>query len=269
MSENKKKFRSPPYPSISLAKAIERAAELHSMAPYSVPMVVASKAWGFSEKSSSTTTVVAALSQYGLLEDQGVKDARKVSLTPLAEKIIMDKRPESQEKISAIREAAMKPSIFRDIWEKYQSPSVDVHVLVYELTVGRKHSGDAPYSASAAEDIARLYNEVMAYAGISSEIIINPDAEARESDDSMHLDPLKVAQESEMVERKREVFTSIPQEISASDEHFEERKALDEGPAVLIWPRNLSQDSVEDMEYWLNGVLRQIKRRIKREHDAE
>jgi hypothetical protein len=45
---------------------------------------------------------------------------------------------------------------------------------------------------------------------------------------------------------------------------FEERKALDEGSAVLIWPRDLSPESVEDMEYWLHGVLRQIKRRAQK-----
>lgn len=50
-------------------------------------------------------------------------------------------------------------------------------------------------------------------------------------------------------------------QIPPKENLFEEKKALDEGEAVLVWPRNLSQDSVEDMEYWLNGVLRQIKRR--------
>jgi len=53
-------------------------------------------------------------------------------------------------------------------------------------------------------------------------------------------------------------------QMPPQDDIFEEKKALDEGEAVLVWPRNLSQDSVEDMEYWLNGVLRQIRRRAEK-----
>ena len=41
----------------------------------------------------------------------------------------------------------------------------------------------------------------------------------------------------------------------------EEKNSLDEGEAVLIWPENLSQDSVRDLEYWLQGVLRKARRR--------
>jgi hypothetical protein len=41
----------------------------------------------------------------------------------------------------------------------------------------------------------------------------------------------------------------------------EEKNSLDEGEAVLIWPENLSKDSVRDLEYWLKGVLRKAKRR--------
>jgi hypothetical protein len=41
----------------------------------------------------------------------------------------------------------------------------------------------------------------------------------------------------------------------------EEKNSLDEGEAVLIWPENLSADSVRDLEYWLQGVLRKAKRR--------
>lgn len=41
----------------------------------------------------------------------------------------------------------------------------------------------------------------------------------------------------------------------------EEKNSLDEGEAVLIWPENLSADSVRDLEYWLTGVLQKAKRR--------
>jgi hypothetical protein len=40
-----------------------------------------------------------------------------------------------------------------------------------------------------------------------------------------------------------------------------EQKKFDEGTATLTWPDNLSKDSVEDLEYWLEGVIRRAKRK--------
>jgi hypothetical protein len=38
----------------------------------------------------------------------------------------------------------------------------------------------------------------------------------------------------------------------------EEKNSLDEGEAMLIWPEQLSPDSVRDLEYWLMGVLARL-----------
>jgi hypothetical protein len=40
-----------------------------------------------------------------------------------------------------------------------------------------------------------------------------------------------------------------------------ELTSLDEGQATLIWPNELSPESVEDLEHWLNGILRKAQRR--------
>ena len=45
---------------------------------------------------------------------------------------------------------------------------------------------------------------------------------------------------------------------------FEEYKTnLDEGPAFLILPNNLSPESVDELDYWVQGVLRRMKRRAR------
>ncbi len=41
----------------------------------------------------------------------------------------------------------------------------------------------------------------------------------------------------------------------------QEVKVLDEGAAVLQWPDELSQDSVADIEYWLEGIVRRLRRK--------
>lgn len=266
MSESKQKFRSPPYPSLSLEKALERAAQLKEVSKsYAVPLTAAAKAWGFSEKSSATTTVAAALNQYGLINDDGAREHRRIAVSELAEKILMDPRPDSAEKLGAMREAALSPSIFREIWDKYQATDIDTHTLIYELTLGRKQAAQAPFSELAATEIARLYREAMSYAKVDRPES-NPDLSQKgvvdrdergyasgQSATSLH------GNETEHLEQAAEQPRN--ELISAAPNQFEEKKALDEGDAYLVWPRDLSHDSVEDMEYWLNGVLRQIKRR--------
>jgi hypothetical protein len=40
-----------------------------------------------------------------------------------------------------------------------------------------------------------------------------------------------------------------------------ERTTLDEGPVRLEWPDELSQASVEEFQYWINGLLRRARRK--------
>ena len=40
-----------------------------------------------------------------------------------------------------------------------------------------------------------------------------------------------------------------------------EETHLDEGAVRLYWPDNLSPESVNDFEYWVNGLIRKAKRR--------
>ena len=44
-------------------------------------------------------------------------------------------------------------------------------------------------------------------------------------------------------------------------EQAEEKKIFDEGVAVLRWPDKLSPESVEDFEYWVEGILRRLRRK--------
>jgi hypothetical protein len=41
----------------------------------------------------------------------------------------------------------------------------------------------------------------------------------------------------------------------------EEKTNLEEGAVVLRWPKKLSQDSVEELDYWIQGVLRRARRK--------
>ena len=36
---------------------------------------------------------------------------------------------------------------------------------------------------------------------------------------------------------------------------------LDEGMAILHWPAELKPESVHEFEYWINGLLRRVRRK--------
>lgn len=264
MTDTPTRQKSPPYPSIPLHVALERAAQLREVAKgFSVPLQSAANAWGYSPTSSSVTSVVGALNQFGLLDESGSGETKRLKVSALGESILMDKRPDSLARKEAIRKAALSPKIFLELWERFQTPDVDLHTLVYELTLGRSQMAKAPYTEIAAKDVASKFIDSLKFAGLGHEAaqdsqLGNPQAVP---DSGSSAAPLAHSASN---------FPRNPAELDArieealSENTFEERKALDEGTAILVWPRLLSADSVEDMEYWLMGVLRQIKRRAQK-----
>jgi len=41
----------------------------------------------------------------------------------------------------------------------------------------------------------------------------------------------------------------------------EEKTNLEEGPVVLRWPKKLTKESVEELDYWVQGILRRARRK--------
>lgn len=107
--------RSPRYPSISLSQAIEKTQELHDIERANpVDREVAAQAMGYNGLTGTSATVLAGMMQYGLLEKTGKNEVR---VSRLAIEILYP--DSSQSKADAIREAADKPELFRDINERF------------------------------------------------------------------------------------------------------------------------------------------------------
>ncbi len=88
------RFRSPPFPYIGLGKALQRTEQLYeAVRHHSAAIPTAAKAWGTGAKSSATLQSIGALIQYGLLDDEGSGPNRRIKLTPLARRIVMERRP--------------------------------------------------------------------------------------------------------------------------------------------------------------------------------
>src|SRR5687768_7731616 len=91
--ERARKERSPSFPFIPLEKAIERAravAEHHKRSP--ARMATIGETWGYAPKSSGLLQTVAALKSYGLTDDIGRGEDRRIQLSDLAWRILYDTR---------------------------------------------------------------------------------------------------------------------------------------------------------------------------------
>jgi hypothetical protein len=118
--------RGPSYPALTLEEAIAKAGQFWAAEKRgAAPTAAAARHWGYSETSSSGKTVIAALIQFGLMEDQGAKDARTVKLTARALDILLDV-PDSPKRLKAIQEAVRAPKLYADIlakWPAQELPS--------------------------------------------------------------------------------------------------------------------------------------------------
>lgn len=162
-----KKERSPNYPFVPLRKAVERAEALHSNHKKEAARLVAiAPSWNYGPKSSGLVQTVAALKQFGLIEDFGSGDDRKVQVTDLARRIIVDQRPGAREE--ALKEAARSPKLFGEFIEKWvpDRPS-DAH-CISELEL------DRGFNAESARAFLRIFDETIAFARLDEEAINSP-----------------------------------------------------------------------------------------------
>jgi hypothetical protein len=145
---------SPRYPFISLKKALERAQEMRAVAgPSAARAADIRAAWGYGLKSSGGDQTIAALGYYGLLEDEGTGDARKLKLTADAFRYLRDERPEVRAELAsrfALQPKAMM--ILHDMWKDDGIPPSD--------NIARSIlKNDLNYSDWAAKELLEVYRD--------------------------------------------------------------------------------------------------------------
>lgn len=145
-----KKMRSPQYPAIGMREAIEKIGKVYEQAkraPVSERSAVS--AMGYGALSGSARVVLSALRKYGLLDDQG----SNVRVSDLALRILV--HPEgSAERGAAIREAAFKPELIKELAPEY-GPATD-EMLRPLLIVEKK------FSDAGADQFISAFRETLA-----------------------------------------------------------------------------------------------------------
>lgn len=169
-AEKRKRMRSPAYPFINLETAIKRAKEFYEKEGRNpAPLKVAVKHWGYEEKSSGGLQTAAALISFGLMQDEGTGDKRKLKLTTTALGILLDERPNSDNRVQAIKAAALTPKIHQQIWRRWgdASDASDAnikHMLILEL--------DPPFNPNTAEAVIKEYRDTIAFSKPDSSVTV-------------------------------------------------------------------------------------------------
>lgn len=196
--------RSPRSPSLSLEKALERASELqkehdrHWVRPQS-----AGTAWGYSEKSSGWRTTLASLLMYGILQDTGSGNDRKVKLTEDAWRYLVDERPEHRAAI--LKKLALSPKLMREIWGIWGSKPPGDAECRSQLRIERGFTDDG------AQEFLAIYKANIAFAKLASSDTPPIELKAEEVDDVPETPPPTPRQEMKLMPAERVVFTEESQ----------------------------------------------------------
>jgi hypothetical protein len=162
------KSRSPAYPALDLGEAVEKAERMwENSKDKFIPVESAIIDWGYKSKTGTGAVIVAALRYYGLIQDQGIGEARKIGLTELAKKIVLDKQPESLERKKALYESALNPKVFRTLWELYPGGKVSDATLTTILMRDLKFYDDG------AKGVIKNFRKTIEFASLNDENVLN------------------------------------------------------------------------------------------------
>jgi len=168
----KHRARSPSYPAIDLEEAIARARELYNKEGMNLaPISVILKHWRYDVKSGAGLVTFAALIKFGLLADEGSGDKRKAKLTELARRIILDERPTSPERDALIKEAALTPTIHKDLWAQYKGLLPSDENLRHELRLEKS------FSDYGVKEFIEEFKSTVDFAKLAESDMISPKVE--------------------------------------------------------------------------------------------
>ena len=177
--ESPKRDRSPSFPYVGLEKAVERTKLLFDKAKrHDVRVTDAAADWGLGAKSSATLQTVAALLAFGLIEDSGSGENRKVKVTDAGWRILEDGRPGVKNRLLA--EAALKPKLIAEYAETWREGRPDDAHCISDLKFERG------FSDEAAQKFVRVFDDTIRFTNPSPSDK-TPDLEADAEEDRVTL----------------------------------------------------------------------------------
>jgi hypothetical protein len=276
------KSRSPNYPLIPLSEALDGIAKVYKLNyKHKVDKKVVAQHLGYGGINGKSLGVISSLSKYGLLEGRG-----ELRVTDDAVTILVDQK-DSSARQQAIRRAALRPALFAQLNTHFGGvmPSTE------NLSAYLQKNGFTPQASQLA---GKSYRDTMEFvtreAGDS--VKTNDEPPPVQAGDWAQWESQGVYQ----FETPKRVVSLSPDGSFAFVEGtttgipadqlrkvdpppaqtnlgnlmkpappvgtVREVSVLDEGEAVLQWPASLSAASVEELEAWLQLVIKKVKRRV-------
>jgi len=164
MSKSTSRQHSSRNPSLSLRKAVGYARKLKNEEGANfAPVAVAKRHWGYTVLSGPGNRALAAMIQYGLVDVQGKGTDRTIRTSKLA-LIILDS-PEVEQRKTALQEAALRPTMYRNLRETHNEEMPSRATLRWELT-GKGDSSEAQLTDRAVDRFLDLFLDTMEYSGL-------------------------------------------------------------------------------------------------------
>jgi hypothetical protein len=176
--------RSPSYPSLTVKEAIEQARALQAAeGDYAAPLTSALRAWGYSHKSSAGRQTLATMKYYGLIDIAGDGEARKIKVSDIARRIILDEREDDTDKRHLIRKVALTPAAHKALFEQYPTGLASDGTVSYFLV------HEQGFNPEAAKELIGEFKETSSYCGLyQPQSILDKSSEKA---DSMPLDTIE------------------------------------------------------------------------------
>jgi hypothetical protein len=259
------RHRSPAYPALDLADAVQKAEAFykdHHL--HLVPVEAAATSWNLDRSSGPGGRAISALKQFGLLEEHGENGDRRVRLSELGRRIVQLPSPDQRRK-EAISEAAKKPTIHRDVLESFPTglPPEDSALKSY-LEYDRK------FNRNAIEPLIKEIRDTWSFAEIEEcgtmYDIMGEDLPPQEGHTMMTTATAKSG------------LSSPPPQIPEDRVEFQDVRIPDVRghTAILRTPMPETEeecDYIEDMirisvEGWKKAIARRLARQRERDKDS-
>lgn len=186
------------FPFINLEKSLVRAGQLFQGDKSGKPMLVvtAFELWGYSPKSSGGHQTTGALKGYGLIEDEGSNDDRRVRLTETARRYFLDERDEVRAKM--LETFALTPPLFRALWftDKWNEG-------VPADTVARSHLKiDRHLNEQSARAALSIFKDNLKFAGLRAGVQVEASVESDQDEE-----PYKKPPETDKGQKMQEAMS--------------------------------------------------------------
>jgi hypothetical protein len=244
--------RGPAYPYVDLEQAVDFARKMYQYTKRSPAdaNAVIKEAWNYSPTSSSSGKLIAAMKYFGLVDESAGGEGRAIRLSDRAYRILVDDT-NSPERRQALHDAALSPKAYLLCWTRWGA----------EMPLSMRSNlifGDG-FIESTVDGFLEDYKKSIAFAGLLDEKA-TPDTEEQFSREPPPThSALPIQHDATPLQA-----APLPSPINLNADYRNDVFSLPEGTVSLSWPKNLCEDSFEDLSSWMDLLKRKIERTVVR-----